>query len=34
MTECKICHGELEEGNPTNICYSCQAIMSNMNMGG
>ena len=32
--QCKICSGELEEGNPTYICYSCQSIMANMNMGG
>ena len=30
---CKICGGDIEEDNPTDICYSCQSIMSNMNMG-
>ncbi len=29
---CKICGSEVEENNPTDICYSCQSIMSNMNM--
>jgi len=28
----KICSEEIEEGNPTEICYSCQSIMSNMNL--
>lgn len=35
MTEtrlCKICGGELEEGNTSDICYSDQALVSNMNM--
>jgi hypothetical protein len=37
MTEetrrCKICGGEIEPDNPTDICYSDQAIISNMNLG-
>jgi len=28
---CKICSGVIEEDNPTDICYSCQSIMNNMN---
>ena len=35
MTEikyCKICGSELEANNPTDICYSCQSVMANMNM--
>lgn len=30
---CKICNGEIEQDNPADICYSCQSIMSNMNLG-
>ncbi len=30
---CKICGGLLEDDNPTDICYSCQCIMANMNLG-
>jgi Zn finger protein HypA/HybF involved in hydrogenase expression len=31
--KCKICGDFIEEDNPTDICYSCQSIMSNMNLG-
>jgi len=30
--KCKICSGEIEEDNTTEICYSCQSIMINQNM--
>ena len=30
---CEICSGELEDSNPTDICYSCQSIITNMNLG-
>jgi Zn finger protein HypA/HybF involved in hydrogenase expression len=33
IRSCKICGGEIESENPTDICYSCQSIMANMNMG-
>ena len=31
---CKICNGGIEPDNPTDICYLCQSIMTNMDMGG
>jgi len=33
MTQyCKICGEELELDNATDICFSCQSIISNQNM--
>ncbi len=29
----KICGGEIEQGNPADICVSCHEVMNNMNMG-